>query len=420
LSDPHIVYGLILPSFSSEGLRGVERRLPYLRHLGITTVWLSPIFEHPPGNFGYGMTDYKKVDPEHGSLDDLKSLVQAAHRDRLRIVLDFAPNHTSDRHPFYRDIEHHGAGSAVADYYTRDSDGRYTHYFHWTDLINLNYDNQEVQEMALDAMKYWVTECDIDGYRMDAAWGIRQRTPDFWPTCLAALRKVKPGLFLLAEASALDPYYDSAGFDAAYDWTNHLGKAAWGHAFAAGGSPAADLRYHLTKSAGRGPVFRFLNNNDTGARFITGNGREVNRMATAILLTLPGVPCIYMGDEVGLEFSPYAQRGPVSWPSDPDLVQFHRRLIALRKEHELGSGPLLVVDNDRPDECLSYSQPGPDGLPIVCLFNFGPPAQVRALLASPLSGTATDLWTGRCVGVDTGEARVGLGRNEFAILRITP
>jgi glycosidase len=357
----HIVYGVILPSFSSEGLLGVEKRIPYLKSLGITTIWLSPIFEHPSGDFGYAMTDYRKVDPEHGSEADLKRLVGAAHREGLRILLDLAPNHTSNRHWMYRDVETNGAGSSYADHYARDSEGAYTHYFHWTNLINLNYDNQAVQNMALEAMTYWVTKCDIDGYRMDAAWGIRLRSPAFWAGCLDALRRTKPDLFLLAEASALDPFYAGAGFDSAYDWTHHLGTWAWDHAFAGGRNRATDLHYHLEKSVGRGDVFRFLNNNDTGQRFITRYGPAVNKMATAILLTLPGTPCLFMGDEVGLEFAPYRQRTPVAWPANPDLLEFHRRLIALRKKHQLGLGSLAMVDNDRPDDCLSFGRPGDPG-----------------------------------------------------------
>ena len=78
--------------------------------------------------------------------------------------------------------------------------------------------------MAIESMQYWIESCDIDGYRMDAAWGIRQRTPDFWPRCVAELRRTKKDLYLLAEASALDSYYVEAGFDAAYDWTENSGS----------------------------------------------------------------------------------------------------------------------------------------------------------------------------------------------------
>jgi cyclomaltodextrinase len=413
----HIVYGVIVRTFSSEGLLGVERKIPYLKSLGITTIWLSPIFEHPARDFGYAMTDYTRIDPENGSEDDLRRLVEAAHRSGLRILLDFAPNHTSDRHRFYRDVEAHGDSSPYADYYARDLRGGYTHYFHWTNLINLNYDNRAVQQMTLEAMQYWVSECDIDGYRMDAAWGIRLRSPTFWPECLEALRRAKPELFLLAEASALDPFYARAGFDSAYDWTHNLGTWAWGQAFADSIHPTTDLRYHLDESAGHGDVFRFLNNNDTGPRFITSHGLELTKLATAFLLTLPGTPCLFMGDEVGLEFTPYRQRTPVKWPVNADLMQFHQRLIALRKEHQLGLGPLTVVDTDQPD-CLSYSQPGIGGQPVVAFFNFGPATQVHVDVGSGITCEGVDLWSGHRAAVDDGKISLGLAHNAFSILQL--
>jgi cyclomaltodextrinase len=413
----HIVYGVIVKSFSADGLLGVEKRIPYLTSLGITTIWLSPIFEHPRGDFGYAMTDYRRIDPEHGSKADLLHLVETAHRDGLRILLDLAPNHTSDQHRFYRDVTTNGADSGYADYYDRDAGGAYTHYFHWANLINLNYDNRAVQRMVTDAMTYWVTECDIDGYRMDAAWGIRQRSPAFWAECLHTLRGVKPDLFLLAEASALDPFYGRAGFDSAYDWTHHLGTWAWGHAFSRSTNRATDLRYHVEKSTGRGDVFRFLNNNDTGPRFVTSHGPAVNKLATAVLLTLPGTPCLFMGDEVGLEFTPYRQPGPVTWPVNRDLLQFHRRLIALRKQHQLGHGSLVLVDNDRPDDCLSYSQPGHSELPVVSLFNLGPATRVSVDVGTGTTG-ALDLWHERRYAAEDGKISVDLASNAFSILQL--
>jgi glycosidase len=122
---------------------------------------------------------------------------------------------------------------------------------------------------------------------------------------------------LLAEASALDPYYLEAEFDAAYDWTQELGRWAWTDAFAAGAAPAAALADSLRRSANHPRVFRFLNNNDTRERFVIRHGVDRFKAATAFLLTLPGIPCLYMGDEAGAEFQPYGQREPVACPTRP-------------------------------------------------------------------------------------------------------
>jgi cyclomaltodextrinase / maltogenic alpha-amylase / neopullulanase len=419
--DPgHVVYGVIPRRFSAAGLAGIEDRLPALRELGVTALWLSPIFEHGPQDFGYGMTDYTKIDPEYGSEEDLQRLVRAAHGENLLVLLDFAPNHTSDSHRFYRDVRARGEDSPYADYYQRGDSGGYQHYFHWADLINLNYDNAAVRDMVIDAMRHWVVACDVDGFRMDAAWGIRMRSPAFWPACVQILRSCKPDLLLIAEASTLDGFYHEAGFDAAYDWSHQLGQWAWSDAFQDTAKPAPVLGRRLADSSGPGQVFRFLNNNDTGQRFITTHGSARYRTAAAVLLTSPGVPCIYMGDEVGLEFEPYARTGPVTWPVDDELTEFHRRLIALRNAYGLGSPGLTLLDNDSAEQCLSYSRPGASPFPLVCLFNFGPDAEIVVDVQIQGSRTAEDVWTGRTTAVRDAEVSLRMDQDAFALLRLGP
>src|SRR5690606_9979781 len=140
-------------------------------------------------------------------------------------------------------------------------------------LPNLDYDHPEVEAYTVASARHWVRQFGIDGYRVDAAWGVRERDPTFWPRFRSALQRVEPRAFLLAEASARDPYYVRHGFDAAYDWTEELGHHAWEHVF---GSPRGIARrLHaavVTSETELHQVFRFLNNNDTGARFITRHG----------------------------------------------------------------------------------------------------------------------------------------------------
>jgi len=113
---------------------------------------------------------------------------------------------------------------------------------------------------------------------------------------------------------------------------------------------------------------------------------------------------------------PYRDRGPLTWSTDPDLFDFHRRLIALRTRHRLDTGPLTLVGNDRRDDCLSYRRPGADGGAVVCVFNFGPDAEVSVAVGSGLNCDAVDVWSGDVARVDHGAARVALPRNDFAIL----
>jgi cyclomaltodextrinase len=233
------------------------------------------------------------------------------------------------------------------------------------------------------------------------------------------LRQCKPDLFLLAEASALDPYYLEAGFDAAYDWTSELGTWAWTSAFSGQRGPAPVLRELLSTSRNPHRVFRFLNNNDTGARFLSVHGEERYKLATAMLLTLPGIACIYMGDEVGLEFKPYDDKGPVRWPENPGLRDFHRRLIGLRKDRLAGFRQLTALDNDHAEQCLSYVLHGA-GPPLVCTFNFGPAVEVQVELPVPAAGSAKDLWNHDTIHLRRSRVALSLDGNAFSLLELGP
>ncbi|HKV68679.1 MAG TPA: alpha-amylase family glycosyl hydrolase, partial [Gaiellales bacterium] len=315
---------MIPPRFGSPPLRAVADRLPYLAGLGVDAIWLSPIAACPPGDFGYAVVDELAVRPDYGDEDDLRGLVGRAHAEGLRVLLDLVPNHTSHLHPFFTDGVHD-------DWYDRDAEGRPTHYFDWTHLPNLNYDSPDVRAYVDRVFSYWVSEFDVDGYRVDACWGVQRRRPDYWPAWSRMLRDLKPGLLLIAEASARDDYWYASGYDLAYDWTDDLGRWAWEDVFSEPDGIAARLDRALAADPRPGRVFRFLDNNDTGARFVTRHGPGLTRAAAALVMTLPGTPCIYTGEEVGAEYEPYGPPGVVDWDADPHgLREWYRALCRLR------------------------------------------------------------------------------------------
>jgi cyclomaltodextrinase len=369
-----IVYGVIPPRFGSPPLRAVADRLPYLAGLGVDAVWLSPIAACPPGDFGYAVCDELAVRADYGDEDDLRDLVRRAHAEGIRVLLDLVPNHTSHLHPFFLDAER-GPGSPHHDWYDRDAEGRPTHYFDWTHLPNLNYENADVRAYVDRVFTRWVSEFGVDGYRVDACWGVQRRRPDYWPGWSRMLRDEKPDVLLIAEASARDEYWYESGYDLAYDWTDELGRWAWEDVFADPGLVAERLDRALAADPRPARVFRFLNNNDTGPRFISRYGPGVTRAAAALLLTLPGTPCIYTGDEVGAEYEPYGAPGVVDWDADPHgLRDWYRALCRLR-----ASRPALrsagwtraAIAPDRGD-VYGYVRHGDDGTgPVLVLLNFG-------------------------------------------------
>jgi cyclomaltodextrinase / maltogenic alpha-amylase / neopullulanase len=310
-------------------------------------------------------------------------LIAGAHARRMRVILDFVPNHLSDQHPYFQDVTRRGRSSPYFDFFARSSSGSISTYFNWQTLKNLNYDNEDVRRFMLEAFSHWVRDFDVDGLRVDAAWGPRERALDLWLPLSRELKRIKPDLLLLAEASAKDPYYMRNGFDAAYDWTEKLGVWAWEAAFQRKHSIALALRKALTIEATERKqlVFRFINNNDTGARFITRHGVPLTRVAAAMLLTLPGLPGLYTGDEVGAAFEPYKDAGPINWEDRYALWPWYAQLLSLRRSlPALRSRAFDILDLEPPDKVLAYVRLDESGQRdhVLVLLNYGAePLRVR-------------------------------------------
>jgi cyclomaltodextrinase / maltogenic alpha-amylase / neopullulanase len=422
-----IVYGIVPPLHGEPPLRAAAGALDSIAALGATAVWLPPLFGTVPGDFGYAVTDYEHVRADYGTAEDLRAFVAAAHGQNLRVILDFVPNHTSKEHPYFRQTGTLGSRSHYFGFYERDAQGQATHYFDWKHLPNLGYGSPEVRRWMTEMASDWVRAFGVDGYRVDAAWGVARRHPPFWPAWSAELRRIDPELVLLAEASAREPYYPSHGFDAAYDWTEELGQWAWKDVFTSKAGIAQRLHDAVLRTAETATrvdrVLRFLNNNDTGARFISRYGEEMTRVATAALLTLPGIPCLYDFDEVGGEFEPYAGLTPVRPTPRPLLRDWHEKLIRLRRATPAlrgrGFSPLLV---DAEREVYAYVRQGsrPDELALVVLHFGALPVPLHLALperfAALRGGALRDLLTRRTFTTRGGKLDLTLTGWETLIL----
>lgn len=392
----------------SDGFAAIEARLPAIAALGANAILLSPVTAASPGDFGYAVTDEFHLRTRFGSPAQLRSLIDAAHAMGLRVLLDMAANHLSDQSFYYRDAQRRGRESPYYGWFERDRGGRAMHYFDWTHLENLNYGDPAMRAYMLGAFSHWLADYRVDGFRLDAAWAVRERDPRFWPELRARLASIDPDVVLVAEASARDGYYASHGFDAEYDWTSRPGQWAWDGVFApAGGVPdLARLRAALTNNDRGYPqrtlLLRFLDNNDTGERFITRYGVGVTRVATELLFTLPGIPLIYDGEEVGAAFQPYDEGPPIAWRDPDDLTPLYARLSRERRRVPALTAPrleMLATSYDR--QVLTYLRPSADGrADALIALNFGrAPVRVRLRGAPALRGfsaaIAQDLATGR-------------------------
>ena len=292
---------------STRDLKGLQRELPRLRDLGVDIVWLMPI--HPiseknrKGTLGsyYAVKDYKGVNPEFGTFEDLKELVSTAHNLGMRVILDEVCNHTGCDNAWV--TEH-------PEYYARNEKGEMYGPFDWTDTYKLDYSNPATRAAMADALLFWVREADIDGYRCDVAGEV---PADFWEEVRPQLEAVKP-VFMLAESNT--PSLMAKGFDADYAWPM---KDLFNAIAATGGvnSYAVEKKQNLPKKQAKDiPVLiaeqnalfpegavhmNMVTNHDLNS----WEGTEFERYgeglgAFAVLsYTLPGMPMMYTGQEVG-------------------------------------------------------------------------------------------------------------------------
>lgn len=205
------VYEVNLRQYTPEGtFKAFEKNLPRLKEMGVGILWFMPITPisktDRKGSLGsyYAVADYMAVNPEFGTLDDFKQLVNRAHEQGFRVIIDWVANHTGADHPW---LTRH------PDFYNHDSSGKAIYAFDWSDTRDLNYDNKALRDSMINAMQYWLRETGIDGFRCDVAAEV---PADFWKNCITKLRKTNADIFMLAEGDKGELH--TAGFDASYPW----------------------------------------------------------------------------------------------------------------------------------------------------------------------------------------------------------
>lgn len=324
-----VMYEVNVRQYTKEGtFQAFEAHLPRLKELGVDILWLMPI--HPisktnrNGTLGsyYAVDDYKAVNAEFGTDEDFRSLVDKAHEMGFKVILDLVANHTGWDH----------AWMANPGWYTTDEAGEIIMppNTNWTDVADLNYDNADMKAAMLDAMKYWVTEFDIDGYRADYAGGVPK---SFWEQARTELEKLKP-VYMLAEDDQQISLLSHA-FNANYGWQlyNIMNRIAKGQG-SAGQVRLYAERLEKSYPAGTYPL-NFTSNHDenswTGTEY-ERLGDAVKAMAT-LSFTLPGMPLIYSGQEAGLDKRLlFFDKDEIAW-NDLSMQPFYKQLIDLKHDN---------------------------------------------------------------------------------------
>ena len=286
-----VIYEVNIRQYSPEGtFNAFAKDIPELKKLGVKILWIMPVFpiglEKRKEGLGsyYAVKDYKAINPEFGNLDDYRKLVATAHQNGMYVIQDWVANHTAWDHAWVKENP---------DYFTKDKDGKIISPFDWTDVVKLNYDNQNMRKAMISDMSFWLKNAKIDGFRCDVAMEVPK---DFWEDAKVQLSKIKP-IFMLMEAE--QPNLMENAFDMQYAWDEHhiMNEVAQGK------KTVKDLDIYYAnrkvKYAKDDIDMHFTSNHDENS----WNGTEYERMGDAVpsfaALTFmtSGMPLIYNGQE---------------------------------------------------------------------------------------------------------------------------
>lgn len=389
------LYELNIRQFSEEGsFRAVEKQLPRLRNMGIDIIWLMPVHPigeiHRKGSLGsyYSVKDYLAINPEFGTENDFRSLIEAIHQAGMYVILDWVANHTSwdnelvSQHP---------------EWYMKSRKGTFqsTRWRDYDDIIEFDYRHPELREYMTDAMKFWVKEYNIDGYRCDIASFV---PIDFWENVRAELDAVKP-VFMLAEAEDRDLHRKA--FDSTYNWTlwNILHQISLNSANAKTLSEAY-LAEHVSIFPREGIRMNFIDNHDKnsweGNQY--SNFGDAIKTATLFTFLMDGIPLVYSGQEAGLDRSlEFFEKDPIEW-------RFHENeslytvLFDLKHKNKAlwnGShgGEMVRIVNDRMDQVISFVREK-NGDKVLAFINLSKETVMVQFDTSFDTGIYTDLFTG--------------------------
>ncbi len=331
--------------FVGGNLKGIHDHLDYIADLGVTALWLTPLFACHSYH-GYDTLDYYEVEPRFGDKDDLRRLVDAAHARGLRVILDFVANHVSVHSPLFQQAQT-DPQSPYRRWFTFGPEypHGYRTFFTTASMPQLDLDEPEARAFLLAVARYWLTEFGVDGYRLDYAAGPGH---DFWSAFGAACKAVRPDCWLFGEVTlGSDQLRTYAGrLDGCLDFnfTRQIRRLcappAGERPDLAGFVTAMERTWRFFPAGFTHPCF--LDNHDMN-RFlwVVGNDKDKLRLGATLLCGLGGSPILYYGTEVGLS-QPRAKgphreeaRHPMLWgrAQDTALLAFFRHLIAFRRRH---------------------------------------------------------------------------------------
>ncbi|WP_200531828.1 alpha-amylase MalA [Halorubrum sp. LN27] len=408
-----------------ETFDAIAERIPAIAELGVDTLWLTPVLQHDGKPHGYNITDFFDVAEDLGDRDDYEALVETAHDHGLRVLFDFVANHTARDHEWFEDA-YENPNSPYRDRYEWQESGEPGTYFDWELIANLNHASLDVRRFLLDVVDEWAPL--VDGFRCDMAWAV----PDsFWRELRDRVKDIDREFLLMDETIPYIPGFHEGMFDVHFDATLYFQLRQIGR----GVDPAASVLDAIDQRAEIGfpdhaEFLQYIENHDE-TRYRVECGDAAAAAAGAAIVTLPGVPMIYAGQEIGQR----GRRDAIAWEHAREGVrERYERLLAVRDEHpalgpdgdldrigyhvasgDLAERPIVASGDVHPDDVVAFRRSdGEESLVVV--LNFAPePASVAVGADHGKRNLVTDE---PCVVVD-GEGAERIRVDDVAVVRET-
>ncbi|WP_424006011.1 alpha-amylase MalA [Haloferax denitrificans] len=371
----------------------LETRLDYLESLGVDCLWLTPVLENDHAPHGYNIVDFYDVAEDLGTREDYERFVDAAHDRGMKVLFDLVLNHSARAHPFFEDA-YKNPDSEYYDWYEWQENGEPGTYFDWEYIANFDHRNLEVRRYLLDAVDMWAEV--VDGFRCDMAWAV----PDtFWQEIRDRVKAKDPEFLLLDETIPYIADFHEGMFDMHFDTTLYFTLRQVGR----GDEPAERVLDAIEQRTQVGfpdhaSFMLYLENHDE-TRYIVECGEDEALAAAGALFTLPGVPMVYGGQEIGQR----GRRDALAWDHARDDVREHyERLIEVRDETPAlrYDGTFRRIDYEADsDRAVAFVRDHDDGS-YLCALNFAPGA--TTVDVGDLAVDATDVVSGDSVAAEGG------------------
>lgn len=380
------IYEVNIRQYTPEGtFNAFAEHLPRLKKMGVDILWLMPINpigeKNRKGSLGsyYAVKDYYAINPEYGTKEDFKNLINKIHELGMHVIVDWVANHSAWDNKLI--TEH-------PEWYTQNDKGEIIPPVpDWTDVADFNYDVPKMREYMINALKYWVKNFNIDGYRCDVAGMV---PIDFWNRARYELDQIKP-VFMLAEAN--EPELHEYAFDMTYAWSMHF---LWND-IAQGKKTVNDLvnQFEEEKTKYKTSDYRmyFTSNHDENS----WKGSAIERLGDAIKaftvlsFTAPGMPLIYSGQEACLDRKlRFFDKDTINWGKDCDLNDLYTTLLKLKKENQAlwngdFGGSMARINTTADDKVFAFSRIK-DNNKVITILNLSP-EDVEFKLANPINDT---------------------------------